>query len=58
MKKDEKLLLMNQYLLDNVLGPISEAKFNMRLSKKEQTLKNFISELKGIYNRGNYRSCL
>ena len=56
-RKDEKLILTTQYLFDNVLGAISEAKFNMK-RKNTQGLQALISELKEIYNRGNYKNCL
>ncbi len=52
-KKDEKLILTTQYLLDNVLGAISEAKFSMK-SKNKTGLRSLIEELKGIWRRGNY----
>lgn len=53
MRKDEKIVLTTQYLVDNVLGAIAEAKFNMR-SKRRTTLRYFIDELKAIFDRGNY----
>lgn len=49
-------MLLNQYLLDNVLLPISEAKFALKRQKKTPTLSNFIRELKAILNRNNSRN--
>ena len=47
-KKDDRLVLTTQYLLDNVLTAVSEAKFNMKV-KNESGLKPLISELKAIW---------
>jgi hypothetical protein len=49
-------VLLNQYLLDNVLLPISEAKFALKNQKKAPTLSNFIGELKAILNKNNSRN--
>jgi hypothetical protein len=55
-KNDDKLILTTQYLLDNVLGAISEARYIMKTKGKE-SLRSLIEELKEIYARGNYQSC-
>ena len=52
-KKDDKLILTTQYLMDNVLGAISEARFNMK-RKNTSGLKSLIKELKTIYEKGCY----
>ena len=55
--KDEKMILTTQYLLDKVLGAVSEARFNMK-TKGTEGLRPLIDELKGIYSKGNYESLL
>lgn len=49
-------MLTTQYLMDNVLVAVSEAKFKMK-SKGKESLGDFIDELKSIWIRGNYRPC-
>ena len=44
------MVLTTQYLLDNVLGAISEARFNMK-TKGTEGLAGLINELKAIYDR-------
>lgn len=55
-KKDDKLILTTQYLMDNVLGAVSEARLQlkMRTQGNKPTLKQMIEQLKKIYARGNY----
>ena len=56
-KKDDKLILTTQYLVDNVLGAVSEARFSMKL-KGNKDLASLINELKKIYERGNFKPSL
>lgn len=46
IKKDEELIALNQYLLDNVLTYVAEAKFRLKMNKKELNLSHLIEELK------------
>lgn len=57
IKKDDKMVITTQYLLDSVLGAISEAKFNIK-TKGKSSIRALIDELKDIYARGNYQPCL
>ena len=53
-KKDEKLILTTQYIVDNVLGAVSEARFNMK-TKGTKDLTSLIGELKAIYEKANFK---
>lgn len=57
IKRDDKMIVTTQYLLDNVLGAISEAKFNMKRQGKS-SLRSLIDELKNIYSKNDFKPCL